>query len=604
MRALLPLVALLLAAAAFAATAATRDELDAATRVQPQSAEAWDRLGQAHAREQHFGEAQAAFARALKLAPESKHIRYHAALAHAWSGNYAEAERRYAELLARYPRDHELRIDYGQTLAWNRKFAEARREYEQVLAAQPAHIEALRHLAILTAWEGQYDEALRLLSRAEKQAPRNVRVLVAKGEVQSWKGALAAATETFRRALDIAPNNVAIWIQLGQAHLWQGQPREAVEAYRRAVALAPGDVEAHLGLGRALRDNHQFDDAERQLRQALDHFPADARIGRELAALAARRHPSMAEIMEWLEPLLFTAILLVIFTHVRRYRRVLVQRHPLARVLIYLLPALAAVTVALGVFLLLGSRYSREMALVSSLLELFTLLILVTIVSMLVWLLRFERPARGRVILAIGAHPDDVEFGCGATLLRYGKQGDIAHALILTNGERGLESGGQPQQRIAEAQAGARLLELASVTVRDFPDTQLQARREDIKDAIEEQVRALRPDIIFTHTTHDVHSDHRVVAEATREAARGACTILCYENPNTPPDFNPDYFVDVTDYVDDKIAAVARHRSQIGKPYTDPEVIRSAAAFRGSQARVQYAEAFESVRVLEKADAP
>ncbi len=602
MHALLPLVVLFLAATVVPATAATLDELQAATRTQPGSAETWDRLGQALARERRFAEAQAASARALRLAPESKHIRAHVALTYAWSGDYAEAERRYAELLARYPREHHLRIDYGQILAWDRKFDAARREYQQVLAAQPGHVGALRHLAMLAAWEGQYDQALKLLARAEQAAPRNISVLLAKGEVLSWKGALPAAADAVLQVLAITPNNASAWLQLGQIRLWQRQPREAAEAYRRALGLAPANVEAHLGLSRALRDNHQFAEAERQLRQALERFPAEERIGRELAALAASRRPSLSGVLEWLEPMLFSVILLVIFLHMRRYRRVLGHRLQLIRRLIYLLPVLALATVATGGFVLLGGNYTREVATASVLLELLTLLVLVTVVSALIWLLRFERPARGRTILAIGAHPDDIEFGCGATLLRYREQGDVTHVLVLTNGEKGINAGKQPQRRLDEAQASARLLELGSVTLKDFPDTQLQAFRKDIKTVIEERVQALQPDVIFTHTAHDLHSDHRAVAEATREAARGACTILCYENPNTPPDFKPNFFVDVTDYVDDKIAAIARHRSQADKPYTRADVIRAAATFRGSQARVKYAEAFESVRVLEKAD--
>jgi LmbE family N-acetylglucosaminyl deacetylase/Flp pilus assembly protein TadD len=596
------LVGLALVAGTLPARSDTLEERQAAVRTSPASADAWLHLGQVYARERRFAEAHEAYARALKLAPGSKPVLHHIALAYAWNGNYAEAERRYAGLLARWPRDHEIRIDYGQTLAWDRKFAEARREYQQVLKDKPAHIEALRHLAILTAWEGQYDEALRLLDRAAQQAPKNVRVRVAKGEILSWKGALADATQTYRDTLKLVPNDGAIWLQLGQTLLWQGKARDAVGAYQRAVGLAPDNVDAHLGLSRAYRDNRQYAEAERLLRQTLDRFPSEARIGQELAALAASRQPGLSEAVEWLEPLLFSAILLVIFAYVRRYRRVLAQRRAWLPALLYGLPALAVVTILFNGYLLLGSHSARELELVSGLLELVALVTLVIVVSVLLWLLRFERPSRRRVILAIGAHPDDIEFGCGATLLRYREQGDATHALILTSGEKGFDNGNKPTQRIDEARAAGRLLELTGMTIHDLPDTQLGTRRDEIKGLIEARVEELKPDIVFTHTPHDVHSDHRAVAEATREAVRGACTILCYENPNTPPGFNPDYFVEVSDYLDDKIAAIARHRSQTGKTYADPEVIRGAAAFRGTQARVKYAEAFESVRVLEKAD--
>lgn len=602
MRAAAFALALLASAACAHAWAADEslEELERAARLDPGSASAWDRLGEALAREQRFAEALAAFAKGLKLAPGSKTLLHHVALAHAWSGNYKEAEKRYAELLASSPRDGALRLDYGQTLAWDRRFEDAREQYAIVLTENPRHVEALRHMAQLTAWQGNYDAAIGLLGRALELDPQNSNLLVGLGEILSWKGDLAGAVRSFRQALDLAPKNASIWANIGQAYAWQGRTRDAREAYEKAVALDPRMIDAYLGLARVYKDNHQYEAAEKRLREALAQFPSDARLSKELAALAADKSLRFSDAVGWLSPILFVVILLTIYRHIWRYRRVLRPRRVVTGVLLASLPVLAVLTASVYGFVLFGGSYYKEAEYASRLLQIFNLIVLVAVFSSLVWLLRFERPVRENVVLAVGAHPDDIEFGCGAALLRYREEGCRTYGLVLSAGEQG-GSGSTSSERIGEARRSARVIALTEIAILDFPDTRLHTRKEEIRKAIEEKMSELRPDIVFTHSSQDVHTDHKTAFEATREAARGACTILCYENPNTPPEFNPNYYIDIEGYLDDKIAALSLHRSQAGKDYTNPEVVRASASFRGNQARVKYAEAFESVRVLEKA---
>jgi len=575
-------------------------ELEQAVRDYPTEAPVWDRLGQALARQGHYGEAQEAFSKALQYAPDSKEIGQHIALAYAWSGDYQEAEKHYVELLARYPRDSTILLDYGETLAWDRRFNDARRQFESVLAEDPQHVEALRHLGLLTAWQGRYDEALGLLDRALKLDQHNVRLLLAQGEILSWKGDLVRAARALELAREIAPGNASALLKLAQVYAWEGRTREAQETYQQAIALDPANVEGHLGLAHVYMGNHQYREAEKVLRQALAMFPTDPRLSKDLATLAADKTLGLADIIDWLQPLLFIFILIVIYWHVSHYRRVLHQYNSGAYVLLATLPVLAALTLVTYAFVMLGGSYYREVAIASRVLQLLSMLILVVVLFWLVWLLRFARPVRNQVVLAIGAHPDDIEFGAGATLLHYREQGCRTYGLVLTNGERGNGNDGETDSRTREARQSAQVIALLELRLLSFPDTRLHICKADVRRVIESALRELSPDVILTHTPHDVHSDHKTVFEVTREAARGAYTILCYENPNTPPEFKPDYFVDVSDYLDDKIKALARHKTQSQKPYTDPKVIRAAAAFRGAQARVKYAEAFETLRVLEK----
>jgi LmbE family N-acetylglucosaminyl deacetylase len=210
------------------------------------------------------------------------------------------------------------------------------------------------------------------------------------------------------------------------------------------------------------------------------------------------------------------------------------------------------------------------------------------------------RPEPRRIVLAIGAHPDDIELGCAAALARYRAEGLITHGLVLTRGERGADCHDHELAgdiRVDEATRAASVLGLDSLEVLEYPDGRLTSCEIDVRGAIEATIVRLQPDIVITHNRFDLHSDHRVVASVSLEAARSVPTLLCYENASTPPDFKPNMFVDVTTYVDCKIDAIRCHETQRNKPYIGADLVRSMARVRGYQARVTYAEAFEAVRV-------
>lgn len=205
-----------------------------------------------------------------------------------------------------------------------------------------------------------------------------------------------------------------------------------------------------------------------------------------------------------------------------------------------------------------------------------------------------ERSPRPRRVLAIGAHPDDLEIACGATLAKMRDAGHAIHAMVLTGGE----AGGDPVIRVREAHSGAAFLGLNSVEVLNFNDTALAEQVNEITRAIEARIHAYHPDIILTHSAHDQHQDHLAVHQATMRAARNHGAILCYESPSVTRDFLPTFFVDIGDYVDVKIAGVRTHADQRAKSYVSAERLRGTAVFRGGQAKTRYAEGFEVVRAI------
>ncbi len=206
-----------------------------------------------------------------------------------------------------------------------------------------------------------------------------------------------------------------------------------------------------------------------------------------------------------------------------------------------------------------------------------------------------ERKTCAGRVLAIGAHPDDIEIAAGAALAKMRDAGYLIQGLVLTGGERG----GRAEVRPGEARRGGEFLGLEAVSVENYSDTRLESEAADVTDSIEAMVNHFRPDIIFTHSAHDLHQDHRTVYEATLRATRSTpVTILCYESPSVTDEFRPTYFMDVCQYAEVKIHAMREHWDQREKPYMKEAVVRGKLAFRGAQAKVDYAEGFEVQRML------
>ena len=200
-----------------------------------------------------------------------------------------------------------------------------------------------------------------------------------------------------------------------------------------------------------------------------------------------------------------------------------------------------------------------------------------------------------RRILAVGAHPDDIELACGATLAKFVDSGHEVHALVMTHGS----TGGDEVTRVAEANAAAQFLGLTALKVMDFPDSRLPEYGKEMIDAIEALLLRLNPDIVLTHSAHDRHQDHHAVHMATIRAARTHPAVLSYESPSVTDEFTPRFYVDIDQYVDVKVDSVRIHQSQKDRPYVRPEQIKALALLRGRQGTVKNAEAFETVRMLD-----
>ena len=223
-----------------------------------------------------------------------------------------------------------------------------------------------------------------------------------------------------------------------------------------------------------------------------------------------------------------------------------------------------------------------------------------------------------RHVLAVGAHPDDLEISCAGTLARYARQGVRVTMLTVLNGDKGsfdlprqeLAAIREAECRAAAAVIGADWIGLGILDGTAMWDMDLHLR-------LIQALQRVDPDLIITHAPNDYMSDHVETSRAVTHAGfYTVCPQFAAEN-GKPSErvvpvffmetqcgvgFNPDEYVDITETLDTKLEMLARHESQLRylseREAVDPqELVRTTARFRGLQCGVGYAESFRRYTV-------
>jgi len=199
----------------------------------------------------------------------------------------------------------------------------------------------------------------------------------------------------------------------------------------------------------------------------------------------------------------------------------------------------------------------------------------------------------GGRVLAFGAHPDDLEVGAGGLLARLSDAGAEVTMAIVSIPNR-------TEERRAEAHRGAEIIdadlfilhEERPCRVEDIPMHELVRRMDQI-------VGDVRPDLVITHSAHDLHWDHGLVNRATVSALRRTpCDLLAYLSS---PEMNSQArsigqaFADISMTIEIKIQAISAHESQL--PKLDLESSRDLARAMGRISGYQFAEAYEVLRM-------
>ncbi|MDD5347175.1 MAG: PIG-L family deacetylase [Candidatus Omnitrophica bacterium] len=199
-------------------------------------------------------------------------------------------------------------------------------------------------------------------------------------------------------------------------------------------------------------------------------------------------------------------------------------------------------------------------------------------------------------VLAIGPHPDDIEIGCGGTLIKYARAGHNVFMLVMTDGSYG----GDSELRRSEQKEAAKFIGAKELFWGNYRDTELACGREVIQ-KIDEVITRVNPDVVLFNFWADVHQDHRACAQAAVSATRYIKEVLFFEVPTTQH-FEPDIFVDIGDVLSLKLELLEKHASQAHRTKVENlsimESAQSCALFRGFQGRVKFAEGFKAVRLL------
>jgi LmbE family N-acetylglucosaminyl deacetylase len=219
------------------------------------------------------------------------------------------------------------------------------------------------------------------------------------------------------------------------------------------------------------------------------------------------------------------------------------------------------------------------------------------------------------IVLAVYAHPDDADVACGGTLARWAKAGSGVHLVVCTDGGKGTfdakaNAKKLATRRAAELKESSALIGLSSVTNLGYPDGEL-ADSDEFRQVLVEWVRRVRPDVVCGHDPSAVffgqeyfnHRDHRIAGTALLDAVSPAAALPLYfpeagqaHQVGTvllSGTLEPDEWVDVSDTIECKAAAVECHRTQ----FADPggwagEAVRRRAEEEGRRAGIPYAEGF------------
>lgn len=217
---------------------------------------------------------------------------------------------------------------------------------------------------------------------------------------------------------------------------------------------------------------------------------------------------------------------------------------------------------------------------------------LITSIRILLKEAKQKQVAEQKVILAIGSHPDDIEFGMGGSLALLKAQGHKIHFLVMSEGE----VGGKAETRKKECEKAAKILSLESLNIKNLHDAHILDDLHTIN-LITEVVQEINPMYVFTHSLHDNHQDHRSVHLASVIACRQVYNVLCYQSPSATVDFRPTYFMEISPQIKTKLQLIACYKSQ-KKPYLNPKIVRSMAMYWGRNCSYGLAEAFEVIRMV------
>ncbi|MBI9048416.1 MAG: PIG-L family deacetylase [Anaerolineaceae bacterium] len=201
----------------------------------------------------------------------------------------------------------------------------------------------------------------------------------------------------------------------------------------------------------------------------------------------------------------------------------------------------------------------------------------------------------GKRLCFIGAHPDDIELGCGALIHQVTKYSDVLCVTLSDNQKNPLLSKLVTEHYNSMAVLGVPKdsIKLESFTTRRFPEA-----RQEILEYMLNIRKEFKPDIVFVHTKSDIHQDHGTITDEALRAFRGT-TVLGFDVLRSTHGFFPNFLVEVSEKdVDAKINALAEYSTYRDKYYFNADITRATCVRHGALAERSFAEGFDILRVV------
>ncbi len=201
----------------------------------------------------------------------------------------------------------------------------------------------------------------------------------------------------------------------------------------------------------------------------------------------------------------------------------------------------------------------------------------------------------GRKVLFIGAHPDDIELGCGALIANIATCTEVLCATLSDN-----QKNPALQHVVEEHYRSMAVLGVPRdhARVETFETRRFPHARQEILEYLFQLNRQFRPEIVFVHTKADIHQDHNVVTEEALRAFRGT-TLLGFDALRSSDGDFPHFLVEVTEQdMERKVQALMEYKTYGEKYYFDPSVLRATLIRHGALAERPFAEGFDILRIV------
>lgn len=201
----------------------------------------------------------------------------------------------------------------------------------------------------------------------------------------------------------------------------------------------------------------------------------------------------------------------------------------------------------------------------------------------------------GKRLLFLGAHPDDIELGCGALIHNIGHKNEMLCVTLSDNQKNPLLQNVVNEHHKSMAVLG---VPPESVVVKQFTTRLFHDARQEILEYFLKLRNEFKPDIVFVHSKQDIHQDHNTMTDEALRAFRGI-TVLGFDVVRSSYGFFPHFLVEVSkEDVDAKLEALAQYKTYADKYYFEADLLRATMVRHGTLAERSYAEGFDILRIV------